>query len=206
MASFTIPSGGTAAPQEGMSDSLAAKTLVTRAKSANAVPTIATVATLQLPNGSSPMTDGDFLNTLPDPRTPSPKPQLQSSSSETDLSGEISMLSTKLVNAINHSTGLDDSLQQARHELEAAKRRIEELEQDKASHVKDITDGVLLKKAEVDANMQKLRDEMDQVKRDREASDKAKKQMEVELENLTASLFEQANVVCLLPPCDRPLH
>ncbi|KAF2155945.1 Sec2p-domain-containing protein, partial [Myriangium duriaei CBS 260.36] len=112
-----------------------------------------------------------------------------------DLSGEVAMLSTKLINAINHSTSLDDSLQQVHIELKAARHRIEELERDKASHTKDVADGVLLKKVEVDSNIQQLRSELDQARREREASDKAKKQMEIELESLTASLFEQANTM-----------
>lgn len=156
---------------------------------------MATVATLHIPSGSGSPVDTDFPNTLPDPRTPSPKPQMQSESDDVDLSGEVAALSTKLINAINHSTGLDDSLHHVRAELEAAKRRIQELERENMNHVKDIADGVLLKKAEVDANMQKLRSEMDQARRERETADKAKKQMEVELESLTASLFEQANTM-----------
>jgi len=45
-----------------------------------------------------------------------------------DLSEEVATLSTKLINAINHQTFLDDTLSATRHELEAAKERIRELE------------------------------------------------------------------------------
>ncbi|PNS15271.1 Rab guanine nucleotide exchange factor sec2 [Sphaceloma murrayae] len=195
MASFNIPSvggGGSPEPRSSSPDKLQPRTIVTRAKSANEVPSMAAVATMPPTNGASPI-DSDFLNTLPDPRTPSPTPRLRSPASENDLSGEVSMLSTKLINAINHSTSLDDTLQQARIELEVAKKRIEELEMEARRHAKDIEAGVLVKKAEVDEQIEQMRAELDEARREREASDRAKRGMETELENLTASLFEEAN-------------
>lgn len=105
------------------------------------------------------------------------------------------MLSTKLINAINHSTNLDDSLQQSRHELEAARQRIALLEIEAKERNDAITQGVLVKKAEVDANMAQLRAELAEARREREASDKSRKQMEIEVENLTSALFEEANTV-----------
>ncbi|KAG8627029.1 hypothetical protein KVT40_004512 [Elsinoe batatas] len=197
MASFNIPSGGSSALPEPLpqnSDKLQVRTIVTRAKSANEVPNMAAVANMPHSNGAKPI-DSDFLNTLPDPRTPSPTPRLRSPASENDLSGEVSMLSTKLINAINHSTNLDDSLQHVRVELEASRKRIEELEADAKKHAADIETGVLVKKAEVDEQIQQLRTELEEARREREASDRAKRGIETELENLTASLFEEANTM-----------
>jgi len=105
------------------------------------------------------------------------------------------MLSTKLINAINHSTSLDDNLQHSRHELEAARSRIAQLEAEAKEHAESVASGVLLKKAEVDATMAQLRAELQEAKKEREASDKAKRQMETEVENLTSALFEEANTV-----------
>ena len=71
------------------------------------------------------------MNTIPDPRSATPQPPLSrhdSTDSHPDLSQEVSTLSTKLINAINHSTMLDDSLQQTRHELEAAREKLAQLE------------------------------------------------------------------------------
>ncbi|KAF4548744.1 GDP/GTP exchange factor Sec2p-like protein 1 [Elsinoe fawcettii] len=195
MASFNIPSGGQSTVPESKSpnpDKLQVRMIVTRAKSANEVPSMAAVANMPYSNGASPM-DSDFLNTLPDPRTPSPTPRLRSPASENDLSGEVSMLSTKLINAINHSTNLDDTLQQSRAELDSMRKRIEELEMDAKKHAEDIETGVLVKKAEVDKQIEQMRTELEEARREREASDRAKRGMETELENLTASLFEEAN-------------
>lgn len=105
------------------------------------------------------------------------------------------MLSTKLVNAINHQTNLDDTLQHTRHELEAAKRRIIELETHVKEHEAMVSEGVLVKKADVDATMGKLNEEMIEARKQRDTSDKGRRQMETELENLTTSLFEEANEV-----------
>jgi len=163
-----------------------------KSKSASHVPTMATTATAA-PNGHV-RTDTEFLNTLPDPRSPSPT--LSRSPSSNDLSNEVSMLSTKLINAINHSTSLDDNLQHTRHDLEAAKKRVVQLESETKEHADAITSGVLLLKVDVDTNMAKLRAELAEARREREASDQAKKQMELEVENLTSALFEEANTVC----------
>jgi len=108
------------------------------------------------------------------------------------------MLSTKLINAINHSTSLDDNLQHTRHELEAARSRNAQLEAEAKQHAESIASGVLLKKAEVDATMAQLRAELQEARKEREASDKAKRQVEMEVENLTSALFEEANTVSLI--------
>ncbi|QDS67968.1 hypothetical protein FKW77_009060 [Venturia effusa] len=118
------------------------------------------------------------MNTLPDPRTPSPSTPLSRSDSTSsgqaarhpDLSDEIAMLSTKLVNAINHQTNLDDSLQGARHELEIARQHIAQLEAATKKHEALISDGLLLKRDDVNATIKaadKLRDN-EQKRLDRE--------------------------------------
>ncbi|RMY80491.1 hypothetical protein D0861_08567 [Hortaea werneckii] len=110
-----------------------------------------------------------------------------------DLSAEVAMLSTKLVNAINYQTNLDDSLQATRHELEHTQAQLSRVSQAKAKYDDDITNGILVKKAHVDAQIAKLREELAKEKAAREASEKSRKQTEGELENLTTALFEEAN-------------
>lgn len=105
------------------------------------------------------------------------------------------MLSTKLVNAINYQTNLDDSLQQSRHELEHYKQRCATLEAERKTHEDLVTSGALLKKVEVDRTIAKLRAELASERAARDAAEKAKKQTEGELENLTSALFEEANTM-----------
>jgi hypothetical protein len=114
-------------------------------------------------------TDTTAMNTLPDPRSPSPSTPLSRSDSTAsgqahhpDLSDEIATLSTKLVNAINHQTNLDDSLQGARHELQIARQHIAQLEAATRKHEELISGGLLLKKEDVESSrklFEKGRDE-----------------------------------------------
>jgi multidrug resistance efflux pump len=101
------------------------------------------------------------------------------------------MLSTKLINAINHQTNLDDSLQHTRHELEAARQRIAQLEQETQRHQSLVSSGALVNKPEVD----NLRQELTESQKQRDIAEKGRKEMEVELETLTSALFEEANTV-----------
>ncbi|KXT00558.1 hypothetical protein AC578_5235 [Pseudocercospora eumusae] len=136
-----------------------------------------------------------------DTRTPSPAPVQKIMSNESngdpnykpDLSAEVALLSTKLVNAINYQTNLDDSLQHTRHELEQARQEIAKLTAEKQRMDEMLTGGVLVKKADVDDTIARLRAELSREKSAREVAEKAKKQVEGELENLTSALFEEAN-------------
>ena len=71
------------------------------------------------------------MSTLPDPRSRTMSPANDTSpstpSQHPDLSNEVATLSTKLINAINHQTNLDDTLSATRHELESSKERIKHL-------------------------------------------------------------------------------
>ncbi|CAD0087458.1 unnamed protein product, partial [Aureobasidium vineae] len=181
----------TPSPNMPRSDS---PTLV-KAKSASHLSTMKTFSTP--PRGRSNFdNDDDYLNTIPDPRTPSPNPPRTSAPEDEqdqhpDLSNEVAMLSTKLINAINYQTNLDDSLQHARHELDAAKQRIVQLEQETQQHKSLVSSGALVTKQQVDT----LRQELTESQKQRDVAEKGRKEMEVELENLTSALFEEANTL-----------
>lgn len=133
-----------------------------------------------------------------DTRTPSPVQRSDSTESnddayKPDLSAEVAMLSTKLVNAINYQTNLDDSLQHSRHELEQERQRRATAEAEKMRLDDMLAAGLLLKKADVDRTIAKLRGELASERAARDAAEKATKQVEGELENLTSALFEEAN-------------
>ena len=140
-----------------------------------------------------------------DTRTPSPSPVKRSNGSsgaqsenadETynpDLSNEVAMLSTKLINAINYQTNLDDTLQATRHELERSRQELNRVKAEKQSLDDAIAQGVLVKKAEFDKTIAQLRADLAKEKASREIAEKAKRQTEGELQDLTSSLFEEAN-------------
>lgn len=113
-----------------------------------------------------------------------------------DLNDEVATLSTKLINAINHQTSLDDTLNATRHELDSSRERIEKLEREAEEHRKLVASGLLIQSSVAQAEKSKILLSLSDEKAKRGDVEKEKKQIEQELENLTAALFEEANKVC----------
>lgn len=110
-----------------------------------------------------------------------------------DLDQEVATLSTKLINAINHQTTLDDTLSATRLELEKSRERILELEAQVEEQRDMLSGDVWVKRSSVEAEKAKLVARIAEEKRARVDVEQQKKKIEQELENLTAALFEEAN-------------
>jgi septal ring factor EnvC (AmiA/AmiB activator) len=150
---------------------------------------------------SQSQSESDGMNTIPDPRAATPQPPLSrhdSTDSHPDFSQEVSTLSTKLINAINHSTLLDDSLQQTRHELEAAREKLVRLEAQVKQHEEKISKGLLVDKVVYDKMEKQMSIELHEERKRRAQAEAAKRKTDSEVEALTAALFEEANVVSSL--------
>lgn len=154
------------------------------------------------------------MSTLPDPRTralspsedirevsgspsPSPSPALPQ---HPDLSDEVATLSTKLINAINHQTVLDDTISATRHELESANGHIRELEAQLASQREMMSGDVWVRRSTLDterkamqAEKRTMQSRVAEEAAKRVETEKDKRKIEQELENLTTALFEEAN-------------
>lgn len=143
--------------------------------------------------------DTETLSTLPDPRSPGAFPSLSRRNSTSphhpDLSNEVATLSNKLISAINYQTNLDDTLAATRHELEAARARVTQLEAAALEHAEMVSRGILVKKTDVDQETMELRSKLADEKKQRSVAEKDKKGIELELETLTTALFEEANQV-----------
>ncbi|KAK6956199.1 hypothetical protein Daesc_001472 [Daldinia eschscholtzii] len=139
---------------------------------------------------SSLMEDQDH-STIPDPRTRAGS--VASSNLHPDLDQEVATLSTKLINAINHQTSLDDTLSATRQELEASRERVRELEALVARQQETLSGDVWVKRKNVESEKSKLLARIVEEKRLRAEVEKDKKKIEQELETLTVSLFEEAN-------------
>ncbi|TAQ85249.1 hypothetical protein B7494_g6443 [Chlorociboria aeruginascens] len=141
--------------------------------------------------------DDDTLSTIPDPRSRMMTPASEDNSSipshHPDLSSEVATLSNKLINAINHQTNLDDALSATRHELEASRERVRQLEQESQEHSELLAGGLLIKTSVAEADKRKLTLSLNEERRQRAEIEKEKKEIEQELENLTTALFEEAN-------------
>lgn len=145
--------------------------------------------------------DSEALNTIPDPRAATPQPTFTRNNStdstmHPDLSQEVATLSTKLIDAINHQTKLDDSLQQTRHELDTARTRLAQLEMLVKVHEQKVAHGLLVDKEVYDKMEKQLSSELYEERRRRIDAEKAKKKTDNEVETLTTALFEEANTVC----------
>jgi len=137
------------------------------------------------------------MSTIPDPRSrprsPSRHGSTASSSHHPDLSDEVATLSTKLINAINHQTVLDDTLSQTRHELESANDRIKDLEAQNASQREMLAGDVWIRRSAMDAEKRGWMHRVNEEKERYLEMERSKKKIEQELENLTTALFEEAN-------------
>ncbi|KNG45841.1 gdp gtp exchange factor sec2p [Stemphylium lycopersici] len=182
---------GTMTPSRLRSLSPMPKNHVTRSIS---TPQLAKTAQSQ----SQSQTEADGMNTIPDPRSATPQPppsRHDSTDSHPDLSQEVSTLSTKLINAINHSTMLDDSLQATRHELEAAREKLLQLEAQVKEHEDKVSKGLLVEKVVYDKMEKQLSTELQEERKRRAQAEAAKRKTDNEVETLTAALFEEANVM-----------
>lgn len=181
MSSVAVTSTGTTTPPSGSALDVPKPKLPTKAPSTSALRS----------NYFS-----DDMSTIPDPRsramTPAPEGPA-TPSREPDINEEVTTLSTKLINAINHQTHLDDTLSATRHELEAANERVKKLEAQNASQREMLSGDVWMRKSTVEADKITWQVKIADEKAKRLETEKAKKKIEQELENLTTALFEEAN-------------
>ncbi|KAI1417436.1 hypothetical protein F5Y13DRAFT_152825 [Hypoxylon sp. FL1857] len=153
--------------------------------------TLSTPQPKRIPSQNSLMEDQDH-STIPDPRM-RPVTPANNNDVHPDLDQEVAALSTKLINAINHQTNLDDTLSATRHDLEASRERIRELEELVARQQETLSGDVWVKRKSVEIEKSKLLARIVEEKRLRAEVEKDKRKIEQELETLTVSLFEEAN-------------
>lgn len=147
------------------------------------------------------------LSTLPDPRSSLTHQEFSrsdpASSQHPELSNEVATLSNKLIHAINHQTDLDDTLVETRHELDEARRRLEQLELENAEHDALIASGELVRRDEVERQKAVFMHNLAHEQQQRGVMEKDKRGMEQELESLTTALFEEANQMVAAARKDR---
>ncbi|TGO16446.1 hypothetical protein BTUL_0028g00480 [Botrytis tulipae] len=165
--------------------------------------TVSNAPGIPTPRAFAPYMDHEEnLSTLPDPRSRVSSPTIDGPVSNQEqyqelsnahLSEEVTTLSKKLINAINQQTTLDDSLSATRHELEASRERNKQLERENREHKALVSNGVLIRSSIAEAEKAKLNATLTEERNKRREVEKEKKSIELELENLTTALFEEAN-------------
>ncbi|CAK7219174.1 rab guanine nucleotide exchange factor S2 [Sporothrix curviconia] len=141
---------------------------------------------------SSSIEDQD-ISTIPDPRLRAMR--LASGEKDADPKDEITALSTKLIDAINHQSTLDDTLSRTRMELEESREQVRKLEELSARQKEFLAGGLWVRKSAVEEEKALFIAKSREEKRLRLEAEAAKAKIELELETLTAELFEQANIM-----------
>ncbi|KAN0072236.1 hypothetical protein V8E54_009965 [Elaphomyces granulatus] len=167
---------------------------ITKMKSTNVLADTVTPPNNPPSSNFEDLSESSF-NTLRDPRMASTSDVSEGSTSphHPDLSNEVAALSIKLIRAINSQTALDDTLAATRQELENAQNRLQVVELENEKFRNDMAVGILTKRSDVDDELSSLKAKLVDERVHRARIEKDKKNIEQELENLTAALFEEAN-------------
>jgi Rab guanine nucleotide exchange factor SEC2 len=177
-----------------------------KSTSTSEIPTTAMTVDLESARPSTPLAkrvyssqsteDDHDMSTIPDPRMRAMSPAITdglASPHHPDLDEEVATLSTKLINAINHQTTLDDSLSATRLELEKSYEKIRTLEARIEEQRVMLAGDVWVKRKSVEIEKTQLLTRIAEEKKAKHDVEQQKKKIEQELENLTAALFEEAN-------------
>jgi len=165
------------------------KPSITKAKSTNSLRTIAAKQAADAKEAEA------AFHTIRDPRMTSTSDLSRTSSSSRngESKDEMAVLSDKLISAINHQQRLDDNLAEARHELEAANARTAQLEARIKDYESRITNRDLMDKQSVEKHYGKVNADAEETRKQNEKLTQEKRSLQSEMENLSASLFEEAN-------------
>ncbi|KAK9482922.1 hypothetical protein V1527DRAFT_474744 [Lipomyces starkeyi] len=109
------------------------------------------------------------------------------------LSNEVSALSTKLILAVERQADLEDGLAATRHELERAQARIRMLEETQKQHIEMKEKGLLVERKDVELETSTLMNKLMLESKARMKAESDRRTIEQEVEDLTRSLFEEAN-------------
>ncbi|KAK9464461.1 hypothetical protein V1512DRAFT_268277 [Lipomyces arxii] len=109
------------------------------------------------------------------------------------LSKEVAALSTKLILAVEKQADLEDGLAAARHELDLAKLQIQALEDEKKEHDRQMDEGLLVERKAVEEETSVLMTRLMNESKARMKAESDRRSIEQEVEDLTRSLFEEAN-------------
>lgn len=112
---------------------------------------------------------------------------------EAELRSQVSSLNAKLVAAINRMSDLEDELTMVQNKLQASKAMADELSKERDQYVSALSTGLLVEKSHVTSEMQRMMERVVDATAQRGKAENDKTRIEAELEELSASLFNEAN-------------
>ncbi|CAO1635576.1 unnamed protein product [Sympodiomycopsis kandeliae] len=131
------------------------------------------------PSSSSPSSSAEEVKAL--------KAQLE------DLTNQVTGLNGKLVNSFMRISDLEDDLSDAKDRVMSGSTRVAELEKERQEHLAALNTGLLVEKAHVSTEMQRMMDRVIEETKQRGQAESDKAKIESELDELSASLFNEAN-------------
>lgn len=112
-----------------------------------------------------------------------------------DLFSQVNQLNNKLVRSYDRVSDLEDSLHITTANLQLSNQKVNNLELEKFQHLSQLTSGSLVEKSHVTAELTRLMERATEEAAQRGQAESAKEQIERELEELSASLFGEANAM-----------
>ncbi|WFD30079.1 hypothetical protein MSPP1_001093 [Malassezia sp. CBS 17886] len=112
---------------------------------------------------------------------------------ETELRSQVTGLNAKLVNSFNRIADLEDNLMDAHSRILVHTTKIAELHKEREQHLFALNTGLLVEKVHVTTEMQRMMDRVIDETTQRGKAESDKTRIEAELEELSASLFNEAN-------------
>lgn len=113
----------------------------------------------------------------------------------TDLFSQVTQLNSKLVASYDRMSDLEDQLHDASSSLRKASVTISSLELERSHHLAALNTGLLVEKAHVTAELNRLMERATEEAAQRGQAESARRDIEKDLDDLSASLFNQANIM-----------
>ncbi|CCL99575.1 uncharacterized protein FIBRA_01593 [Fibroporia radiculosa] len=110
-----------------------------------------------------------------------------------DLFSQVSQLNNKLVGSYDRVSDLEDELHVSSANLRQSTLRISELELERSQHLSALSTGLLVEKDHVTTELTRLMEKATEEAAQRGQAETARAQIEKDLDDLSASLFNQAN-------------
>ncbi|KAL0960178.1 hypothetical protein HGRIS_011812 [Hohenbuehelia grisea] len=110
-----------------------------------------------------------------------------------ELSTQVTQLNTKLIRSYDRVSDLEDTVHASNAKLESSSSLITTLQAERSQHLSALDTGLLVEKAQVTAELTRLMEKATEEATHRGQAESKQSEIEKELDDLSANLFEQAN-------------
>lgn len=110
-----------------------------------------------------------------------------------ELQNQVTSLNNKLVNSFMRVSDLEDDVSDLQEKIQSHEKQIETLEKERGEHLAALNTGLLVEKEHVSTEMQKMMERLVQETAEKGKAVNDKQKIEAELDELSSSLFSEAN-------------